>query len=571
MNGAVDALAAAEDILGVNVHAVQRYAPGEYSTLGDHLQADAMHWAREEFYWDRIEPAAGNFQWAGYDEVVALYQAKGVSVLGLLAYSSQWASSWAGAQTADDHVFSSPDLTAWATYVRTVVSRYKGTVHAWEIWNEPDAAHFLRPSPGAAAYLPVLKAAYAAIKEVDPTATVVTGGTAGVNYSFAKMLYTQGGKGYFDAIGVHAYRTLGSDFRSAPEVSQFGLHCLDVDLAALNAVLAKYDAGRPVWITEFGWPTHAAGVTPAQQAAYLQRAVLIARSQGVAKFFWYDYRDDASGSEQEKSFGLYQRDWTPKPALTAYQEIQRLLGNATFSYWEPVLSERVEDFRNAKGWYVDAWLQGTLRSHVPARVIKNPAYPGGSRTVLRYDFRNAKGSTFANLVGSFPKTYTDMFELWYLGDGSMHDLRFRVIDAQGETFQFTVGPVGSGWQRVLVDIRTGVQRATSWGSKKDGKIQQPVSIGSILLENRSGAVSQYGSIGIGPIRRVTQPLGVFARWRGPSGNVWTVWSDSRGRLANVRSPIARAMTFTQSAIVQSLAPTAGKLQLPFGDRPQFLQ
>lgn len=559
-------------VLGVNVHAVQRYAPEEWGTLETKLAETKVKWVREEFYWNRIESVAGTYAWGGYDEAVAMYQRQGIDVLGLLDYSATWASTHPSPTTSDDRVFSVPDLTAWGNYVRAVVQRYRGAVHAWEIWNEPDAQHFLRPTAGSTAYLPILKTAYAAIKEVDPTATVVTGGTAGINYAFVKNLYALGGKGFFDAIGVHAYRTLGADFRSSPEKSQFGLHSLDVDLAALNAVIAKYDVGRPIWITEFGWPTHSAGVTEVQQASYFQRATLLAMTQSVQRLFWYDFRNDGIDvGNQEQNFGFYNQDWTAKPIVAAYQEFQTILGESAFSRWEPMLTTRLSDMRTGT-FRAEQWQQGALKSSAPARRLATlPSPAGGQRVVLPLYFTNAKGSTFAQLTGNFPRTYAKQLGFWYLGDGNLNDLRVRLVDSQGETFQLTVGPIGMGWQRVTMDLRNPSQRMTSWGTRKNGSIDYPVRLQSILVDASSNTLLKRGSISIGPVFTLSQPAAAFLRFRAPTGNVWAAWSNLTAQRTTVRAPVDRTFELVQAGTAQALSPAAGALTLTLDQRPLFLR
>ena len=57
-----------------------------------------------------------------------------------------------------------------------MTARCKGRVAAWEIWNEPDASESWHGTVGAAAYAPLLKAAYRAVKDADSAALVLAGG-----------------------------------------------------------------------------------------------------------------------------------------------------------------------------------------------------------------------------------------------------------------------------------------------------------------------------------------------------------------------------------------------------------
>ena len=97
--------------------------------------------------------------------------------------------------------------------------RYKDRVHHWEIWNEPNYWRFWLPQPDVGAYTTLLKQAYAAIKAVDPAATVMVGGLtvgSGENLpsTFLQNLYDANGgtsNGLFD--GSRGIRTAGARTR----------------------------------------------------------------------------------------------------------------------------------------------------------------------------------------------------------------------------------------------------------------------------------------------------------------------------------------------------------------------
>ena len=56
-------------------------------------------------------------------------------------------------------------------FVRAAVTRWKGQIHVWEIWNEPDVINTWKCAGNcnrAADYARLLQGAYAAVKSVDP-------------------------------------------------------------------------------------------------------------------------------------------------------------------------------------------------------------------------------------------------------------------------------------------------------------------------------------------------------------------------------------------------------------------
>ena len=98
---------------------------------------------------------------------------------------------------------------------RSPIADLRSSITAWQIWNEPNHYPFVQPTVDVVGYTSMLKRAYVEIKGVDPTATVLAGGTApapddpsGRDMSpvtFLRSIYANGGKGFFDAFGHHPY------------------------------------------------------------------------------------------------------------------------------------------------------------------------------------------------------------------------------------------------------------------------------------------------------------------------------------------------------------------------------
>src|SRR4051794_8175762 len=90
-------------------------------------------------------------------------------------------------------------VTSFVNFLTHHVARQKSRGHtglAWEIWNEEDAPKWWagapdinKPERDASAYVRLLRAAYPAIKAIDPTATVVLGGVTGNDYAFVNSVY----------------------------------------------------------------------------------------------------------------------------------------------------------------------------------------------------------------------------------------------------------------------------------------------------------------------------------------------------------------------------------------------
>ena len=109
-------------------------------------------------------------------------------------------------------------------------------------------------------YAQLLKAAYPAVKAAEPNATVVLGGLTGNDYPFLEGVYAAGGKGYFDAVGVHTdtacnvlspYEYLrGADNRMIPDSF--------LAYREVHAVMLANGDDKPIWMTELSWRTTSA-------------------------------------------------------------------------------------------------------------------------------------------------------------------------------------------------------------------------------------------------------------------------------------------------------------------------
>ncbi|HUF85666.1 MAG TPA: cellulase family glycosylhydrolase, partial [Acidimicrobiia bacterium] len=141
----------------------------------DGIAATGAGYVRVDVDWAVVQHGGpSSWNWGPIDRVVSAVRARGLEVLGLITYTPPWARP---AGTPDKNPPNNP--ADYANFARAAVQRYQPQgVRDWEIWNEPNSHWFWSPKPDAARYTALLKQAYAAIKAVDPGATVMTGGTS---------------------------------------------------------------------------------------------------------------------------------------------------------------------------------------------------------------------------------------------------------------------------------------------------------------------------------------------------------------------------------------------------------
>lgn len=287
------------------------------------MQKAGVGWVRLDFLWEDIEPKEGNFDFAKYDNIVHLLKAKGIHILGILHYSTEWASAcgkW-NCPPKDNAVF--------INYVSKVINRFKGQVKHWEIWNEPDSYTYWQPQDGLKSYCQLLKEVYLAAKKIDPDCKILNGGLAN-GISSVNNLYDNGAKGYFDILNVHFFQNPLSGKNSIAAVGAF-------PKLAYKIMARNGDGDKKIWITEIGCP----GVKPkiktdnwwlganpdeARQAGWVKAVYSeLLKNQQVEKIFWAFFRDTKKHwNNGVDYFGLLRWDFSKKPSFYAYQKCFKL-------------------------------------------------------------------------------------------------------------------------------------------------------------------------------------------------------------------------------------------------------
>jgi polysaccharide biosynthesis protein PslG len=261
-------------------------------------------------------------------------------------------------------------IDAYARYVTFVVNYFRGRVSQFEVWNEWNGGMGSlsgKPQTGDT-YVPLLKAAYKAIKAANPNATVIGGVVSWTDQSWVDAFAKAGGMDYIDAFSVHPYvlnpyaikpnylipkspqevhisqsvANTGQTSANAPAAAAFvpirgtpesAMQNVDIFKGKIDSL--AHGKSIPLYITEMGWPTSATknGVPEAQVAAYMQRFLLMARARPwIAGVWWYDLLNDGGNANSDlDNFGLLKNPSSPKQAYQALVSIMDVLqsGRAT--------------------------------------------------------------------------------------------------------------------------------------------------------------------------------------------------------------------------------------------------
>ena len=283
--------------------------------------------------WDYVQYGGpGTFDWTQLDQAVNSARAAGMSVDLIIDGCPPWA---ALADTRGDPSPTPASPALYASWAAVVAARYapKG-VSTFEIWNEPNNVVFWSPKVNPSAYTADLVAAYSAIKAVDRSAFVISGGLApeptdGANMSaidFLKAMYADGAKGSFDALGYHPYC-----FPAPPNTyeSWSAWSQMAQTSPSIRSVMASNgDRGKQIWITEFGAPTGGpGGVGEAAQGTALTQAIADAKATNwIGALYIYDWQDRGTypgSSASQDWFGLLTAAGSQKPV---YGEVTRAIG-----------------------------------------------------------------------------------------------------------------------------------------------------------------------------------------------------------------------------------------------------
>jgi hypothetical protein len=282
--------------------------------------------------WSAVEPEPGRWTWSRYDAEYRSMRNQGLSPLLLAAGGPCWTAP-AGISCSRGGLRGPPDSrydSDWAEYVRRLTARYPDAVGV-EIWNEPNILPYFEPHPDPARFTALLKAAYMAIKDVDPRMPVISGGLFASSRSggfgiadarFLAAMYAAGARGYMDGIGAHPYpRTEGGSGGA------YSVPAMEEELDRLRAVrdLAG-DSDTPIWVTEMGVSTASAPGFPPAVSEGTQGADLLAMVRRVREdrdvrvaliHRLIDAPYNPAGGPiglVESGFGVFRQGGTPKPA-----------------------------------------------------------------------------------------------------------------------------------------------------------------------------------------------------------------------------------------------------------------
>ena len=306
-------------------------------------------WIKQQIDWNSIEYARGLYRWGELDHLVAEAEKYGLKIL----FSVARAPGFSRPEPVEEDG-PPTDFTIFHDFMHALSTRYQGRVAAYELWNEPNLKREWRGFDlSAEKFVELVKTGAAGVREGDPNAIIISGAPAvtGIDDKinaiddrvFLREMAAAGVGDAVDAIGVHPYGAANPpDERAADAThlrSNYNSHpsffFLDT-LEDYHQILSEAKIDKPLWVTEFGWPSiekfgkvdttgweYARDVTEADQAAYLLRAIELRRERSWLGplIIWNLNIAPLLGPERsESAYGLLRPDGSKRPA---YQQLRR--------------------------------------------------------------------------------------------------------------------------------------------------------------------------------------------------------------------------------------------------------
>jgi hypothetical protein len=299
--------------------------------------------------WDKVSPSpgartrpAGAYDLSRIDAAVDRVRAAGMEPMLTLTGPGP---VWAMQDPARGSRRYRPSPARYAEFARAAVTHFKGRVHRYILWNEPNLSAWLAPQSSAPSlYRNMVNAAVPAIRSVDASAQLYVGALAprAQPLSFLQRLgcvdaryrrVRTGACATFHPISATALAYHPHSITNAPLQPFPGAY--DADLASLGRLEAVLDrlrnAGRlriggSLWLDEYGYQTNPPdpflGVSPATQDRWLQQAAYVAwrdpRVKLLTQYVWQDEPSLRGSAYSGWQSGLRYANGRAKPALAHF-------------------------------------------------------------------------------------------------------------------------------------------------------------------------------------------------------------------------------------------------------------
>lgn len=351
---------------GIAAHAI---AMPDY-TLDQVAYQLKFNWVKQQVRWDHFSTAPGQMDWSGYDVVVAFANERGLKVLLSVVGAPKWSRTYFD---ANPEAAPPDDLTLFTNFLGEMVDRYKGKIHAVEVWNEQNLDREWDTAEGvkAAAYVEMLRLAYQTIKARDPNIIVISGALSPTGSSatdpanpnrviymddflYFQQMIDAGFLNYADCVGAHhnginmppdiawdeGYNDPTATFRG-PFDNPNHSWSFKSTLWGYHEMIQKAGFNKPLCVTEFGWATSEGfDATPVgfefandntleEQAKWDVQAFQLMRQWGFVHlaFLWnldYSYKGGIGATDPNAPYSILDLRGAARPAYDALGKMPKI-------------------------------------------------------------------------------------------------------------------------------------------------------------------------------------------------------------------------------------------------------
>jgi hypothetical protein len=350
---------------GIAVNGVGGGDPAYWMGQVDRL---GLGWVKQQIKWKDWESTPGEMDWSGFDAVVEAANDRGLKVMFSVVDAPEWSRSYTDQNTEG----APPDnLEVVADFMGRLVDRYKGRIHAIEVWNEQNLDREWDTAAGVDAerYVEMLRLSYEAIKSRDPNIIVISGALSPTggrqtdpnnpdrviwmdDFDYFDRMIELDALSYCDCVGAHhnginmppdvawneGYNDPTAQFRG-PFDNPHHSWSFKSTLWGYHERIQAADGDTPLCITEFGWASaegfdgHPPGFefaldnTVEEQAQWDVQAFKLMREWGFVRlaFLWnLNYSQLGWGPEDPNApYAVIDFEGAPRPAFDALQEMEK--------------------------------------------------------------------------------------------------------------------------------------------------------------------------------------------------------------------------------------------------------
>jgi hypothetical protein len=329
-----------------------------------------LSWVKQQVRWDHFSTEPGSMDWSGYDAMVDAAQEKELKVMMSVVGAPDWSRTY-----FDDNPQAAPpdDFTLYTEFLAEMVERYKGRIHAVEVWNEQNLDREWDTAEGvqAARYVELLRMSYQTIKSRDPNIIVISGALSPVgssatdpanpdrviymdDFDYMDQMIAAGFLDYADCVGAHhnginmppdvawdeGYNDPEAQFRG-PFDNPNHSWSFKSTLWGYHERIQQAGQNKPLCVTEFGWASadgfdgyppgfeFALDNTAEEQAQWDVKAFQLMRRWGFVHlaFLWnldYSYKGGIGPTDPNAPYSILDFQGAARPAYGAIGEMQKI-------------------------------------------------------------------------------------------------------------------------------------------------------------------------------------------------------------------------------------------------------